>query len=543
MVRPASWPDAENRPCASVPLACSARWDDELDGADRRTAWIRAAVDSMSVVMGRQGTGDLPTVHGADDHRRRSGLVPCRQVVVDGATTCGGGSEMRSWRAGISGGLVVLSTMVVVAGMAVVPAGVASAAPALRPFSHVAAVPSGPVDHTATISSGYHESEDPFGNSTYAQGPVTGGGTTTDLNATLTLPGSPAHVTLSVQPPAGSTLVAGGQYGSGLTPGLDGSGSSGVVLYNAGIACGSNDPGDFADVILNRITFDGSGDITSFALQAICEVTTGNYFFDTSVMAFNLAPTAPHQGYYTYESDGAVTGFGNDNFLNYLGDLSYTALNQPIVGMTVTPDGGGYWMVAADGGIFAFGDAGFYGSAGALPLNRPIVGMAATPDGKGYWLVASDGGIFAYGDAGFYGSMGGQPLNRPIVGMAAHPGGGYWLVASDGGIFAFGGAPFHGSTGNITLNQPVVGMTATPSGNGYWFVAADGGIFAYGDAGFYGSTGGQPLNAPIVAMAATPTGHGYWLVAADGGIFTYGDAPFDGSLGNDSVFDVVGLAT
>jgi hypothetical protein len=45
--------------------------------------------------------------------------------------------------------------------------------------------------------------------------------------------------------------------------------------------------------------------------------------------------------------------------------------------------------------------------------------MAATPDGKGYWLVASDGGIFAYGDAGFSGSAGSLHLNQPVVGMAA----------------------------------------------------------------------------------------------------------------------------
>jgi hypothetical protein len=32
-------------------------------------------------------------------------------------------------------------------------------------------------------------------------------------------------------------------------------------------------------------------------------------------------------------------------------------------------------------------------------------------------LVASDGGIFAFGDAGFYGSTGGQTLNKPIVGV------------------------------------------------------------------------------------------------------------------------------
>jgi hypothetical protein len=35
--------------------------------------------------------------------------------------------------------------------------------------------------------------------------------------------------------------------------------------------------------------------------------------------------------------------------------------------------------VASDGGIFNYGDAGFYGSAGAIHLNQPIVGMAAGP--------------------------------------------------------------------------------------------------------------------------------------------------------------------
>ena len=44
--------------------------------------------------------------------------------------------------------------------------------------------------------------------------------------------------------------------------------------------------------------------------------------------------------------------------------------------------------------------------------------MAATADGKGYWLVASDGGIFAYGDAAFYGSTGAMTLNKPIVGLS-----------------------------------------------------------------------------------------------------------------------------
>jgi hypothetical protein len=45
--------------------------------------------------------------------------------------------------------------------------------------------------------------------------------------------------------------------------------------------------------------------------------------------------------------------------------------------------------------------------------------MARSQDGNGYWEVASDGGIAAFGNAGQYGSMGGQALNKPIVGMAA----------------------------------------------------------------------------------------------------------------------------
>ena len=91
--------------------------------------------------------------------------------------------------------------------------------------------------------------------------------------------------------------------------------------------------------------------------------------------------------------------------------------------MATTPDGKGYWLVASDGGIFTFGDAGFYGRPAGVRPQQPIVGMASTPDGKGYWLVASDGGIFAFGDAGFYGSTGNLTLNKPIVGMAATPDG------------------------------------------------------------------------------------------------------------------------
>ncbi|MGH9250606.1 MAG: hypothetical protein ACRD0W_13940, partial [Acidimicrobiales bacterium] len=68
--------------------------------------------------------------------------------------------------------------------------------------------------------------------------------------------------------------------------------------------------------------------------------------------------------------------------------------------------GAGYWFVASDGGVFAYGDAVFHGSTGNIALASPIVGMAATASGAGYWLVAADGGIFSFGDAPFLGSTG-----------------------------------------------------------------------------------------------------------------------------------------
>ena len=228
----------------------------------------------------------------------------------------------------------------------------------------------------------------------------------------------------------------------------------------------------------------------------------------------------------------SVVPFGSTS----IGANSVSNPNAPIVGMAATPDGGGYWLVGSDGGIFSYGDAGFFGSAGSLQLNAPIVGMATTPGGGGYWLVARDGGIFSYGDAGFFGSAGSLQLNAPIVGMAATPdGGGYWLVGSDGGIFSYGDARFAGSAGGLPLNAPVVGMAATHDGGGYWLAAADGGIFSYGDARFFGSAGSLHLNAPIVALAPTGDGDGYWMVARDGGVFTYGDAPYFGSLGGQTL--------
>jgi hypothetical protein len=245
-------------------------------------------------------------------------------------------------------------------------------------------------------------------------------------------------------------------------------------------------------------------------------------------MAADPAGTSGTQGYWLVAADGGVFAEGSAGFYGSTGALR---LNAPVVGMAPTPDGKGYWLVALDGGIFSFGDAAFYGSMGGSHLNKPVVGMAATPDGKGYWLVAQDGGIFSFGDAAFYGSMGGSHLNAPITGMAASATGqGYWLVAADGGIFTFGDAPFLGSMGGTVLNDPVVDMVATPHNGGYLMVATDGEVFHFGNAGFYGSLaggyGGDPTDVPpIAAIALTPDDQGYWLLEPDGWSYGFTNPP------------------
>ena len=129
--------------------------------------------------------------------------------------------------------------------------------------------------------------------------------------------------------------------------------------------------------------------------------------------------------------------------------------------MAATPDGGatGSWPPTAASSTTATPPSGL---GRPLPLNKPVVGMAG-PLGGGYYLVASDGGIFAsHHGPPFYGSTGSIELNKPIVGMTRRPGG-YYLSVSDGGVFTYPtttALTFFGSTGIIVLNQPIVGIAA-----------------------------------------------------------------------------------
>ena len=203
--------------------------------------------------------------------------------------------------------------------------------------------------------------------------------------------------------------------------------------------------------------------------------------------------------------------------------------------------------------MYPFGTAGFFGSMRQQAISAPVVGIASTPDGQGYWLVGADGGVYTFGDATFYGSIPslGVTLTAAITGMARTPdGAGYWLVGADGGVFTFGDAPFEGSTGAIALGN-VAGITSTPDGQGYWIVSgndtsgggSDGGVYGFGDGGFVGDADqpGLTLGGPIVGITSLlaqtsppspppPPAQGYILAGVDGATYGFGSVPNDGSI-------------
>lgn len=81
---------------------------------------------------------------------------------------------------------------------------------------------------------------------------------------------------------------------------------------------------------------------------------------------------------------------------------------------------------------------------GGHPMPPQYVEIIADPKGRGYWVAAANGGVFSYG-VPFYGSQYGKPLAAPITSAAAAPdGAGYWLLGGDGGVFAFGSARYLG---------------------------------------------------------------------------------------------------
>jgi hypothetical protein len=244
--------------------------------------------------------------------------------------------------------------------------------------------------------------------------------------------------------------------------------------------------------------------------------------------------TSPQSGYWMLGADGRVYAFG--------GATDFGSAAAPAVAFSARRDGTGYWVVNRFGDVRAFGKAVFHGGTPIIAAGEFVSTISSTPSGNGYWLFTTLGRVFAYGDAHFYGDLRAVRLNGPVVASIATPTGrGYYMVGTDGGVFSFGDAQFHGSMGGAHLNRPIVGLSPTPDNRGYWLVASDGGVFAFG-APFRGSLGNTVLNQPVNGLVAY--GNGYLMVASDGGVFTFSNRRFVGSLGDHPpAAPIVGIAT
>jgi Subtilase family len=288
----------------------------------------------------------------------------------------------------------------------------------------------------------------------------------------------------------------------------------------------------------------GSGTVT---VQATSVLGTGT---QTALFTYGTAPAPPpsppaapvsQHGYWLVGGDGGIFTFGSAQFHGSTGSLR---LQRPVVGITPTQSHAGYWLDASDGGIFSFGDAGFYGSIpgmGLLPagtpgnvrrLNAPVVGMVPSTDGGGYFMVASDGGVFAFGDAHFEGSCPGIGgcSGAAVAVMPDASGNGYWLVTATGHVYSFGDATFFGAP--APQGASVTSAVRTPDGGGYWILFSNGEVFPFGDAK---SLGGLPAGVaggpnPASAIYSTSDGQGFWVATASGAVYPFGDAPNDGSM-------------
>jgi hypothetical protein len=258
----------------------------------------------------------------------------------------------------------------------------------------------------------------------------------------------------------------------------------------------------------------------------------------TAVSAGGSTGSTTTRGYWMLGADGQVYAFGNLRNYGGVGRVDRPPIIYPKgVQILSMSSGTGYLVLDSRGDIKTYGAASFFGDIHDVPpgfFQPGDTARIAKADEGSYWMFSSRGRVHPFAFAHSYGVLQGVHLNGPIIdAVGTATGHGYYMLGTDGGVFSFGDAHFYGSMGAKHLNQPVVGIVPTPTNRGYWLVASDGGVFAFGDAKFRGSMGATRLNKPVVGMIRY--GNGYLMVASDGGIFDFSNLPFVGSLGGSSI--------
>ncbi len=208
----------------------------------------------------------------------------------------------------------------------------------------------------------------------------------------------------------------------------------------------------------------------------------------------------PQGGFWVMQGDGTVTSFEGApayGYPHFPGDYARD--------IATMPDGNGYVILDALGGVHRYGSAIFtLSNVGGPYFGFDIArSIAVAPDGKGFAVLDGFGGYHRYGSAP---KLSGLPYWQGwdiAKSLDFRPGGGAYLLDGFGTVWPLGGAPKHASPyfgWNIARD-----LTVWPDGKGYVVVDGFGGLHRYGSARNPGPLPYQPIDRwrSIVVQSGT----------------------------------------
>lgn len=202
----------------------------------------------------------------------------------------------------------------------------------------------------------------------------------------------------------------------------------------------------------------------------------------------------------------------------------------------------GYWCVANDGQVFAFGDARLRGKetdhAGAGGIDADVLAIRSTHTGRGYWLMQKNGRIHVYGDAPWMGDSRATPYNDYIDMAPNRHSNGYYLLRRNGVVESHGFATNYGSKSwvqppswwSVEQDSAKIGgmsIETHPTLDGYWVVDGNGDVEAFGDVPDHGSwpyfrEGMNTGHDTVSSLRRNEDGSGYWIVTGSGILQEFG---------------------
>lgn len=262
-------------------------------------------------------------------------------------------------------------------------------------------------------------------------------------------------------------------------------------------------------------------------------------------------PARPNaEGYITVSHLGQIDAFGDLRRKSLSG--GNPATSAEVFWIALTSDGEGYWVFRGDGSVTCYGTAGFYGSpkdlgigttGGRHPRGGYWQAICPTSTNLGYWCIAVDGRIRAFGDAvaeGFPSTVPGFTFSTSVFISGANSlvgSNGVLVASTDGTVYALGTATHYGNWTKTTLSPGENGgealSTVVPNlaGDGYWLMSTKGVVQERGAAAFFGQVATPSGDSYRVYDQLIPyrTDDGYLLFSGFGLVTAFGDAGFYGS--------------